>query len=41
VVVELTPKGERSLEALARLHRNELLAIQGRLLLPPSRLEAE
>jgi DNA-binding MarR family transcriptional regulator len=41
VVVELTPKGERSLEALARLHRNELLAIQGRLLLPPSRLEME
>lgn len=41
VVVELTAKGERSLEALARLHRNELLAIQGRLLLPPSRLEME
>lgn len=41
VLVELTPKGERSLEALARLHRNELLAIQGRLLLPPNRLEME
>ena len=41
VVVLLTAKGERSLEALARLHRNELLAIQGRLLLPPSRLEME
>lgn len=41
VVVELTAKGERSLDALARLHRNELLAIQGRLLLPPNRLEME
>ena len=32
VVVELTPRGERLLERLAQLHRNELLAIQGRLL---------
>lgn len=36
VVVALTAKGERALERLARLHRNELLAIQGRLLLLPS-----
>jgi DNA-binding MarR family transcriptional regulator len=34
VMVELTAKGRRALERLARLHRNELLAIQGRLLLP-------
>jgi DNA-binding MarR family transcriptional regulator len=32
VVVELTPKGERLIERLAQLHRNELLAIQKRLL---------
>jgi DNA-binding MarR family transcriptional regulator len=34
VVVGLTPKGERLLERLARLHRNELLVIRGRLALP-------
>lgn len=34
VFVELTPKGERLIERLARLHRNELLAIQGRALFP-------
>jgi DNA-binding MarR family transcriptional regulator len=34
VLVELTPKGERLLERLARLHRNELLAIQKRLSFP-------
>jgi len=34
VLVELTAKGERLIELLARLHRNELLAIQGRLLFP-------
>lgn len=41
VVVELTQKGERALEDLARLHRNELLAIQGRLSLLPTPLEME
>jgi DNA-binding MarR family transcriptional regulator len=35
VFVELTRKGERLLEALARQHRNELLAIRKRLLFPP------
>lgn len=34
VIVELTPKGERLLERLARLHRNELFEIQARLSLP-------
>jgi DNA-binding MarR family transcriptional regulator len=34
VLVELTAKGERLIELLARLHRNELLAIQGRLSFP-------
>lgn len=34
VIVELTRKGERLVERLARLHRNELLTIQGRLSLP-------
>ena len=34
VLVDLTPKGERLIERLAQLHRNELLAIQGRLLFP-------
>ena len=34
VLVELTAKGERLIERLARLHRNELLAIQGRVLFP-------
>ena len=34
VAVELTPKGERLLDRLARLHRNELLMIRGRLGLP-------
>jgi hypothetical protein len=33
-VGELTHKGERLVERLARLHRNELLTIQGRLSLP-------
>ena len=37
VVVELTAKGERLLERLAQLHRNELMAIQGRLLFPDLR----
>ena len=37
VVVELTAKGERLIEQLARLHRNELFAIQGRLLFPNPR----
>ena len=37
VFVELTPKGERLLARLAQLHRNELLAIQGRLLFPDPR----
>jgi DNA-binding MarR family transcriptional regulator len=37
VVVELTPTGERLLERLARLHRNELMAIRGRLLFPDPR----
>lgn len=37
VHVELTTKGERLLERLARLHRNELVAIQGRLLFPDLR----
>jgi DNA-binding MarR family transcriptional regulator len=37
VHVELTPKGERLLERLAVLHRNELLAIQGRLSFPDLR----
>jgi DNA-binding MarR family transcriptional regulator len=37
VLVELTPKGERLLERLARLHRNELLALQGRVLFPDLR----
>ena len=34
VFVELTAKGERLLERLARQHRNELVAIRGRLLFP-------
>lgn len=34
VFVELTPKGEKLLEPLARLHRNELLAIRGRITFP-------
>ena len=34
VFVELTAKGERELERLARLHRAELLAIKGRLSIP-------
>jgi DNA-binding MarR family transcriptional regulator len=34
VLVELTAKGERALERLARLHRNELLSVQGRLDIP-------
>jgi DNA-binding MarR family transcriptional regulator len=37
VYVELTAKGERLIERLARQHRNELLAIQGRLLFPDLR----
>jgi DNA-binding MarR family transcriptional regulator len=37
VIVELTTKGERLLERLARLHRNELLTIQERLLFPDLR----
>jgi DNA-binding MarR family transcriptional regulator len=37
VVVELTATGGRLLERLARLHRNELMAIQGRLLFPDLR----
>lgn len=31
VMVKLTARGERALERLARLHRNELLALGGRL----------
>ena len=34
VFVELTQKGEKLLEPLARLHRNELLAIRGRTSFP-------
>ena len=34
VLVELTPRGTEALEQLARLHRNELLAGQGRLVVP-------
>jgi DNA-binding MarR family transcriptional regulator len=34
VVVKLTQKGERLLERLARLHRNELVAVQRRVLFP-------
>ena len=34
VLVRLTARGERELERLARLHRNELLAIQDRLSIP-------
>jgi DNA-binding MarR family transcriptional regulator len=34
IVVGLTHKGERLVERLARLHRNELLVIRGRLALP-------
>lgn len=41
VLVELTPKGERALERLAMQHRNELLAIQGRLSLLPKMQELE
>jgi DNA-binding MarR family transcriptional regulator len=41
VLVELTAKGERALEQLARQHRNELLAIQGRLSLVPDVQELE
>jgi DNA-binding MarR family transcriptional regulator len=37
VFVELTPKGERLLARLAQLHRNELMAVQGRLLFPDLR----
>jgi DNA-binding MarR family transcriptional regulator len=37
IVVELTQKGERLLERLAQLHRNELMAIQGRMLFPDLR----
>jgi DNA-binding MarR family transcriptional regulator len=37
VLVELTAKGERLLEQLARLHRNELMAIRERLLFPDLR----
>ncbi|HSC16500.1 MAG TPA: MarR family transcriptional regulator [Gammaproteobacteria bacterium] len=37
VLVELTPKGERLLERLARLHRNELFAMRGRILFPDLR----
>jgi DNA-binding MarR family transcriptional regulator len=37
VVVKLTPKGERLLERLARLHRNELMAIQRRTSFPDLR----
>jgi DNA-binding MarR family transcriptional regulator len=37
VVVKLTAKGERLLERLARLHRNELMVIQGRILFPDLR----
>jgi len=38
VVVEITRKGERLLERLAQLHRNELVTIQGRLLFPDLRM---
>ena len=34
VLVRLTARGERQLERLARLHRNELLEIQDRLSIP-------
>jgi DNA-binding MarR family transcriptional regulator len=34
VLVELRPKGARALEQLARLHRNELIAIRARLPFP-------
>lgn len=34
VCVDLTAKGERELERLAQLHRNELFAIQERLRIP-------
>lgn len=34
VLVRLTARGERALERLARLHRNELLEIQDRLSIP-------
>jgi DNA-binding MarR family transcriptional regulator len=34
IVVGLTPKGERLVERLARLHRKELLVIRERLALP-------
>ena len=37
VLVKLTPQGKRLVERLARLHRNELFAIQGRLLFPDLR----
>jgi DNA-binding MarR family transcriptional regulator len=37
VVVEMTQKGERLLARLAQLHRNELVAIQGRMLFPDLR----
>jgi DNA-binding MarR family transcriptional regulator len=37
VVVGLTGKGERLLERLARMHRNELMALQGRMLFPDLR----
>lgn len=37
VIVELTPKGERLLERLALLHRNELAAIQQRVSFPDLR----
>lgn len=39
VFVELTPKGERLLELLARQHRNELLASRRRLLFSDLTLE--
>jgi DNA-binding MarR family transcriptional regulator len=37
VVVKLTQKGERLLERLARLHRNELIAVQQRISFPDLR----
>jgi DNA-binding MarR family transcriptional regulator len=37
VVVKLTTKGERLLERLARLHRNELMAVQQRISFPDLR----
>jgi DNA-binding MarR family transcriptional regulator len=37
VFVELTAKGDGLIERLARLHRNEIVAIQGRLSLPDLR----